>query len=179
MRNPCKLTLVLACGGIILAGPLPAAVDFWVNACCLNTTAVSGGGQMKTVSVHVGTNETDANASLWVAYVILQVKGSDGFQCSTQGFQETYFHPMVAMPIRFQVVYAKPPTLVGKDDILLPPHKRIRPVKYTMTATITKITPLSSGTFPPGDAPGNNSHTVPYDLPSGGTPTCVNVAGPN
>jgi hypothetical protein len=179
MRNSWKLTLVLAFGGIILAAALPVlAVDFSVNACCLNTTAVSGGGQMKTVSVHVSTNETDANASLWVAYVTLQVKGSDGFQCSTQGFKETHFHPMVVMPVRFQVVYPKPP-LGGKDDILLPPHKRLRPVKYTVTATITKITPLSSGTFPPGDTPENNSHTWPYDLPGGGTPTCANVAGPN
>ncbi len=178
MRSLWKLTVMLACSSLVLAAPLPVhAVDFWVNACCLNTTAVIGGGQMKTVSVHVGTDET-TNPSLWVAYVTLDVKGSNGFQCRTQGFKETVFHPMVAMPIRFQVVYPPAAKSLPSDITVLGRHV-LPPVKYTVTATITKVTPTPSGNFPPGDSPANNSHTVPYDLPGGGTPACVNSPGPN
>ena len=167
-----KLTLLLACGGLMLAAPRPAfAVDFWVNAGGLTTAPVSGGGQMKTVSVHVGTNET-TNPSLWAVYVKLDVNGSNGFQCTTQNFKEAVFHPAIAMPVRFQVVYPASTSLsggpIGRDPKILPP------VKYTVRATITKVTPT-----PSGDVPANNVHEYPYDLPAGGTPSCVNMPGPN
>jgi hypothetical protein len=171
MHSLWKYSVLLSCSSLLLLAPLPAfAVDFWVNACCLNTTAVSGGGEMKTVSVHVGTNET-TNPSMWVAYVTLDVKGSNGFHCSTQGFKETVFHPMVAMPVRFQVVYPSAKPL--PSGITIPP-RILPPVKYTVKATITKVTPT-----PSGDVPANNVHEYPYDLPAGGTPSCANMAGPN
>lgn len=167
-----KLTLLLACGGLMLAAPRPAfAVDFYVNACCLNTAPVSGGGQMKTVSVHVGTNET-TNPGVWAVYVKLDVNGSNGFQCTTQNFKEAVFHPAIAMPVRFQVVYPASTSLPGGPVARVP--KILPPVKYTVKATITKVTPT-----PSGDVPANNVHEYPYDLPAGGTPSCANMAGPN
>ena len=172
MRCFRKLTLLLACLGVTLAAPLPAlAVDFYVNACCLNTTPVSGGGQTKTVSVHVGTNET-TNPSVWVAYVTLEAKGSDGFHCMTQNFKEAVFHPAIAMPVRFQVVYPPPKRLPSGAIVQLPGAHP--PVEYTLKATITKVTPT-----PSGDVASNNVHEYPYDLLAGGAPACVNMAGPN
>ncbi len=126
---------------------------------------------MKTVSVHVGTDET-TNPSVWVAYVTLEAKGSNGFQCKTANFKETVFHPAIPMPVRFQVVYPALKLLPSGAAVQLP--RVLPPVKYTLTATIMKVTPT-----PSGDAPGNNVHVYPYDLPAGGTPSCVNMPGPN
>jgi hypothetical protein len=169
MRKFLKLTP--AFGGfalmLVVASPM-FAVDFWVNACCL-----TGGPQLKMVSVHVGTNET-TNPGLWAVYGTLEVKGPNGFQCAAQNFKESIFHPMTVMPLRFQVTYPAP----ALKDILIPP-RRHEIVRYTVTATITKVTPTSSGNFPPGDVAANNTHTVVYDLPAGGTPACAKVAGPN
>ena len=172
MRSFWKLSLLLACVGLMLAAPRPAfAVDFYVNVCCLNTAPVSGGGQMKTVSMHVGTNET-TNPSLWAVYVKLEVNASNGFHCTTQNFKEAMFHPAIAMPVRFQVVYPALKRPPSGATVQLPGV--LPPVKYTVTATITKVTPT-----PSGDVPANNVHVYPYDLPEGGTPSCVNTAGPN
>ena len=71
------------------------------------------------------------------------------------------------MPVRFQVTYPAPAL-----------HPGARPrgtVKYTVKATIAKITPP----VPSGDVPGNNHHEYSYDLPGGGTPECVKLPGPN
>lgn len=169
MRSFWKHSLVLAFSGFMLAVPSlssAANADFWIAIGGAPQSITSPQGVTRYVAPLVGTNETTNPYPAWVVYVTLQAKDPSGFQCTVAGFKETMYHPAVTMPLRFQVFYPPP----KRPGIQLPTVKLLAPVKYTVTATITKITPT-----PSGDTLGNNKHEWTHELPGGGTPSCVKV----
>ena len=171
MRSLWKHSLVLAFGGFMLAVPSSssaASADFWIAIGGAPQSITSPQGVTRYVAPLVGTNEDPANPyPAWTVYVTLQAKNpSSGFQCTVAGFKETRYKPAVTMPLRFQVFYPPP----KRPGIQLPTVKLLAPVKYTVTATITKVTPT-----PSGDTLGNNKHEWTHELPGGGTPSCVKV----
>ena len=169
MRSLWKHSLVLACVGLMLAVPSSssaASADFWIAIGGAPQSITNPQGVTRYVAPLVGTNEDPTNPYLWAVYVTLQATSPSGFQCTVANFKETRYKPAVTMPLRFQVFYPPP----KRPATQLPLPKVLPPVKYTLTATITKVTPT-----PSGDAPGNNQHQWTHELPGGGTPSCVKV----
>ena len=169
MRSLWRHSLVLAFGGFMLAVPSSssaASADFWIAIGGTPQSITSPQGVTRFVAPLVGTNEDPANPYTWAVYVTLQATGPSGFQCIVAGLKETLYKPAVTMPLRFQVFYPPP----KRPAIQLPQVKILPPVKYTLTATITKVTPT-----PSGDVAGNNKHEWTHELPGGGTPSCVKV----
>lgn len=160
---------MLAFGGFMLAVPSlssAANADFWIAIGGAPQSITSPQGVTRFVAPLVGTKEGPTNPYLWAVYVTLQAKNpSSGFQCTEAGIKETRYKPAVTMQLRLQVFYRSP----KHPATQLPTVKLLPRVKYTVTATITKVTPT-----PSGDTPGNNKHEWTHELPGGG-PSCVKV----
>jgi hypothetical protein len=168
MSTLSSLALVLGFDALGLMAPLPAsAIDFYVNACCLKTTPVSGGGEVRTITGHVGTN-VPYTATV---HVTLSVTGPNT-GCAQSAVVTAPFVNAVTMPVHFRVTYPPPS---GK----LNPAPKLGVAVYTVLATIDSIVPPPPATPPPADVPGNNSHRISYRLPAGGTPQCVKAPAPN
>lgn len=164
-----KLTLALGFGGLMLATPQAGfAVDFYVNACCLSTAPVSGGGERKTVSSHVGSDRPH-NATVRMTF---KVRGSNGFVCQKTVEATGPFVNALTMPVHFRVTYPPPPAKPLAGALT-------RGTVYTVEAVINNITPSPPPQPPPADVSTNNAHQASYTLPSGGTPECVSSPGPN
>ncbi len=163
------LTLGLALGGLLLAIPHPGfAVDFYVNACCLKTTPISGGGEMRTVSSHVGSSGPHT-ATVRMTF---KVTRTDGPGCQQTVTKNDSFVNAVTMPVHLRVTYppARPKSL--QKDVS-------SGAVYTVQAVINDITPTPASGPPPADVTGNNAITTKYTLPKGGVAECVLSPGPN
>lgn len=168
MRPVWQLSLGLGFGGLLLAAPQPVhAIDFYVNACCLATAPVRGGGEVRTVSSHVGSS-TPHTATVRVTF---KVTGPGNFQCQRTVEATGPFVNALTMPVHFGVTYP------AKSQ--LAPGSLGRSSVYTVQAVTNNITPPPPPTPAPADVFGNNAHSVAYTFPSGGTPECVASPGPN
>jgi hypothetical protein len=163
------LTLALAFGGLMLAIPQPGlALDFYVNACCLKTTPVSGGGERRTVSAHVGSSAPHS-ATVRMTF---KVTSTEGWSCQQTVEKADPFVNAATMPVHLRVTYSP-------DRLKALQQSPMRSTIYTVQAVINNISPPPPPNPPPADVSGNNGHTAKYTLPRGGVAECVTSPGPN
>jgi hypothetical protein len=164
MHSFWKLTLVLACGGLLLAAPLPAFAE-------------------SDMSVSIGSivREPPLSPTVWKVDVKVfnfgNVQPSASVYASLRAYTQSGQICEAGIPniqgrlspgaefkaFRFQVNYPAPT-----------PMKRLPVVRYTIEAEVKYLNyPCSQGTNDNNCA--NNLKTVTLPFPTGGTPSCVKL----
>lgn len=156
MSSPIAAAVCLLVAGVATAEDLNVYVGFTG----IESVRVSG-GTLRSVDLHIGSNETASAAEAHTIFATLVVKNANGASVCNSSLEFTSKVRPAVRPLRFQVFYPK----MRIDDA-----KKTRLLVKTKYTLFGKIEVRSPYELLDKD---QNQYTV--EFPAGGTPSCTHL----